>query len=79
MHTLFTNISLPVLIYMGMGLVLARILIDRSKLHGPDWLSWLQFLVDVLRIVLLWPLVLFVDKLVGWLDPSINKEAQHLL
>ena len=79
MHTLFTNISLPVLIYMGMGLVLSRILVDRSKLHGPRWLIWLQFLVDVLRIVLLWPLVLFVDKLVGWLDPSVNKEVQHLL
>jgi hypothetical protein len=79
MDATISTISLPVLIYMGMGLVMARILVDKSKLDDPGWLCWLQFLVDAIRIVVLWPLVLFVEKLVSWLNPMTNEEAQHIL
>jgi hypothetical protein len=34
------------------------------------WLQWLQFLVDAVRIVLLWPLVLFVEKISVWLKDT---------
>lgn len=60
-------ITPPVLVYLGMGLVVARAMLDRTQTRGLTWLQWLQFLVDALRIVLLWPLVLFVEKIGTWL------------
>jgi len=50
-----------------MGLVVARVMLDRKQTRGLTWLEWLQYLVDALRIVLLWPLVLFVEKISIWL------------
>jgi hypothetical protein len=57
----------PALVYLGMGLVVARVMLDRTQTRGMTWLQWLQFLVDALRIVMLWPLVLFVEKIGAWL------------
>ena len=64
------TISPPVLIYIGMGLVVARVQLDNTYLRGLKWLGWLQFLVKAGSIVLLWPLVLFIDKLQEWLNSS---------
>ncbi len=64
------TISPPVLVYIGMGVVTARILLDRTKLRGLGWLDWLRFLVKAGSIVLLWPLVLFIENLQEWLRPS---------
>ena len=71
-----SNISVPALIYIGMGLVIARIMLDGTRVRGFTWLQWLQFLVDAARIVLLWPLVLFLEKLEAWLKSS-NDEDPH--
>jgi hypothetical protein len=57
----------PAIVYLGMGFIVARILLDGKKTRGFTWLQWLQFLVDAARIVLLWPLVLLVEKVVEWL------------
>ncbi len=70
-------ISPPALIYIGMGLVLARILLDGTSTRRFTWLQWLQFLVDAARIVLLWPLVLFLEKLEAWLKSPGNDEVPH--
>ena len=75
MHETASNISAPALVYLGMGLVMARILLDNTKTRHFTWLQWLQFLVDGARITLLWPLVLFIEKLQGWLNPSNGGES----
>jgi len=73
-----SNISPPALIYLGMGLVLARILLDGTNTRKFTWLQWLQFLVDAARITLLWPLVLFLERFEAWLKPPSNDgEVAH--
>lgn len=71
-----SNISPPALIYIGMGLVLARILLDGTNTRGYSWLQWLQFLVDAARIVMLWPLVLFIEKFEAWLKSDSDDEVK---
>lgn len=71
MHSEVTNqVSPAVLIYIGMGATTARILLDGSIQAKKTWLEWLQFLVRVGSIVLLWPLVLFLEKFEIWLKSS---------
>ncbi len=71
------NISAPALIYIAMGLVMARIILDRKSTRGFNWLQWLQYLVDAARIVLLWPLVLFIEKFEAWLKSDSSDEVKH--
>jgi hypothetical protein len=61
------SMTAPALVYLGMGFIVARIILDGKRTRGFTWLQWLQFLVDAARIVLLWPLVLLVEKVVTWL------------
>jgi len=77
MHETATNISAPALVYIGMGLVIARILLDGTNTRDYNWLKWLQFLVDAARIVMLWPLVLFIEKFESWLKSDSNDEVKH--
>jgi hypothetical protein len=77
MHETTSNISAPVLVYLGMGLILARIMLDGTNTRGYTWLQWLQFLVDAARIVMLWPLVLFIEKFTAWLQTGSDDEAKH--
>lgn len=77
MHETSLTISAPALIYLGMGLVIARILLENTKTRGFTWLQWLQFLVDAARIVMLWPLVLFMEKFESWLKSDSNDEVKH--
>jgi hypothetical protein len=70
------KISPPVLIYIGMGVVVARIQLEGTNLRGLTWLEWLQFLVKAGSIVLLWPLVLFIDKLESWLKSDSKEEGE---
>jgi hypothetical protein len=77
MNETTSTISAPALIYIGMGLVIARIMLEGTRTRGLTWLQWLQFLVDAARIVLLWPLVLFIEKLEAWLKPDSNDEVPH--
>jgi hypothetical protein len=65
----------PVLVYLGMGLLVARIMLDGTRTRGFTWLQWFQFLVDAARIVFLWPLVLFIEKLETWLKSSEAESA----
>ena len=76
MHETATNISAPALVYIGMGLITARILLDGTNTRGITWLQWLQFLVDAGSIVLLWPLVLFIEKFETWVKSSTD-EVKH--
>lgn len=59
--------SLPELIYLAMGALIARILLEKTTTKGFSSLQWFQFLFDILRIMLLWPLVLFLEKFENWL------------
>lgn len=59
--------SPPALLYLGMGLVMARILLEGTSIRRLKWLGWLQLLVRAASIILLWPLVLFLEKLEAWL------------
>lgn len=78
MHETTSNISPPVLVYLGMGLVIARIQLGDTNTRKFNWLQWLQFLVDAARIVVLWPLVLFIEKFETWLkSDSSDDEVQH--
>jgi hypothetical protein len=70
MHETTSNISPPVLIYIGMGLITARILLAKTNLRHLTWLEWLQFLVKAGSTVLLWPLILFLEKFETWLKSS---------
>jgi hypothetical protein len=75
MHQTPLNISPPVLIYIGMGLIIARILLAKTNLRSQTRLEWLQFLVKAGSIILLWPLVLFLEKFELWLK-STDEETK---
>ena len=77
MHETTSNISAPALIYIGMGVIIARILLDGTNTRGFSWLQWLQYLVDAARIVMLWPLVLFIEKFEAWLKSDSTDEVSH--
>lgn len=68
--------SAPVLVYLGMGLVSARILLEQEKLRGISTLAWLQFFVRAASIVMLWPLVLFIEKFEHWIK-STHEGGRH--
>ncbi len=76
MHETTSNISAPVLIYLGMGLMLAHILLNSTSTRGYTWLQWLQYLVDAARIIMLWPLVLFIEKFETWLKSDSSDEVK---
>lgn len=61
--------SIPEWIYLVMGVMVARILLDGTSSRGFGRLDWMRFIFDILRIVILWPLVLFVEKVEAWLKP----------
>jgi hypothetical protein len=77
MHEPSSNSSAPALIYLAMGLIIARIQLEGVNTRGFTWLQWLQFLVDAARIVMLWPLVLFIEKFETWLKSGTDDEAKH--
>jgi hypothetical protein len=66
----FKTFATPLIIYVVMGAFITRIQLDKTNTHGFRWLQWLQFGVDVLRIVFMWPLVLFIEKSQSWLEKS---------
>ena len=74
MHESIANFSPPTLIYIGMGLITARILLATTDLRALNWLAWMQFLVKAGSIVLLWPLVLFLEKFEVWLKSSEKEQ-----
>jgi len=67
--------SPPVLVYLGMGLMTARILLEGHNLRGLTWLQWLQFFVRAGSIVLLWPLILFIEKFEHWVKSPTEGSA----
>ncbi len=75
MH-LFTTFYVPMLIYSVMGVFIARIQLSEVNPKQFNWLAWLQFAVDALRIVFLWPLVLFIEKSKSWLEEA-NVSEDH--
>lgn len=64
----------PGLIYLAIGLLVARIELEKTQTRGYTWLQWTQFLVDAGRITLLWPLVLLVEKIEVWLKTELPEE-----
>ncbi len=69
-------LSPPVLVYLGIGLASAKILLEGQQLRGIGTLQWLQFFVRAASIVLLWPLVLFIDKFEVWMK-STTEGSPH--
>ncbi len=61
--------SIPEWIYLAMGAMTARILLDGTSTRGFSRMDWLRYIFDIIRIIILWPLVLFVEKVVAWLKP----------
>jgi len=51
-----------------MGIIITRIQLEGIDPRKFNALQWMQFLVDVLRIIFLWPLVLFIEKSKSWLE-----------
>ncbi|MBA3075259.1 MAG: hypothetical protein FP831_16775 [Anaerolineae bacterium] len=66
--------STPLIIYIVMGIFITRIQLDQVNPRGYKWLQWMQFVVDVLKNVLLWPLVLFIEKSQQWLASTAPLE-----
>jgi hypothetical protein len=64
-------ISPPLLVYIGLGIVMARILLEGKGRRG---LGVLGLLVKAATIIMLWPLVLFAEKLMDWLRSSHEGE-----
>lgn len=62
--------STPLIIYIFMGIFVTRIQLDQVNPRRYKWLQWMQFVVDVLKNVLLWPLVLFIEKSQQWLEST---------
>ena len=65
----------PALLYIGMGALMARVMLDGTVTRDYNWLQWLRFLVRVASITLLWPLMLFVERLQAWLGVSPESET----
>jgi hypothetical protein len=61
--------SIPEWIYLAMGALIARILLDGTTTRGLGRLDWLRLIFNIVRIVFLWPLVLFIEKVEAWLKP----------
>ncbi len=74
--TAASDISVPALLYIALGVILARIMLEGTQVRGFTFLQWVQFLIDAARIVLLWPLVLFLEKFEAWLKSSTD-EVPH--
>ena len=70
MNETISTFAIPLAIYLIMGMVTARIQLESVKVKSFNTLRWMQFAVDALRIVFLWPLVLFIDKSKGWLEKT---------
>ncbi len=66
---------IPFCIYSVMGVFIARIQLAGSTLKNISWLRWLQISVDFLRIVFMWPLVLFIEKSKAWLENTSDVET----
>jgi hypothetical protein len=66
--------AIPLSLYIVMGVIITRIQLEKTNTHGYRWLQWMQFGVDVLRIVFMWPLVLFIEKSQSWLEKSAPSE-----
>jgi len=66
--------AIPLSLYMVMGAIITRIQLDKTDTRGYRWLQWLQFGVDILRILFMWPLVLFIEKSKSWLEKSAPSE-----
>jgi|GEM_PF-2218677 len=69
----------PALVYLGMGLLMARILLDGTQTRGYTSLQWMQFLFNAVRITLLWPLVLLIEKVEAWLKSGPEMSHNVLL
>lgn len=59
--------SIPGLIYLAMGAVVARILLDGTLTQGYRTMEWFTLAFNIARIIFLWPLVLFIDRFEGYL------------
>ncbi len=70
MNETITTYAIPLVIYLVMGIVTARIQLEGVNFKAFNFLKWMQFIVDALRIIMLWPLVLFIDKSKGWLEKT---------
>jgi hypothetical protein len=68
----------PALVYLGMGLLVARIYLEGTRTRGYTWLQWLQFLFNAARLTLLWPLVLLIEKVVTWLKATAEAQTAPL-
>jgi len=60
--------SIPEWIYLAMGAVIARIILNGTQTQGYRPMDWIRLVFDISRIVILWPLVLFVEKIESWLN-----------
>ncbi len=72
--------SVPTLVYFAMGLIVARIMLEGTRVQGYRVMDWMNLVFQIARISALWPLVLFIDKLGIWLkhEPvtSIMEDAR---
>jgi hypothetical protein len=72
-----------IVIYLAMGLVAAKILLDGStpKPDGSKAFFWLELTLKTAWITLLWPLVLFTEKVEHWLKddrpPKTSEPESH--
>ena len=71
-----SQVSPAALIYLGMGAMIAKIQLEGTNLRGKNWLEWLQYLVKAATVVLLWPLVLFLEKFEIWLKSTSEQETK---
>lgn len=69
-HAAISPISVPVMIYICLGLASAHMLLHTTGLRSLTLLGWLQFIVRAASAVLLWPLVLFQERLEEWLHTA---------
>lgn len=76
MHSEATSqISPAVLIYLGMGAMTAKIMLENTNLRGRPAIDWLRFLIQAASISLLWPLFLFIEKFETWLKSSNEEKS----
>ena len=64
----------PALIYVGVGLLVARISLEGTSTRGYTWLQWIQLAVTASYTSLLWPLILLEEKVTAWLKAAPLEE-----
>ena len=65
----FINVLEPqYFVYIAIGIASAKMLMEKDQAKSAQFFGHIQFAVKASSIIILWPLVLFIDKFEDWIQ-----------